>query len=155
MVRCLALLATLVATLFATAITSRAVEATNAVRDPSHKCHMHLIESHDCYNYNQETNLYVDVTVIAGTETLGRANKMAGAKYALRLNLGRGHDIVITPEHQNDYIQFEYDQQWWASNDPKGLFWPYCEVGGWDSGACYWGNGAHWNVRYNTLALFT
>ena len=43
--------------------------------------------------------------------------------------------LVITPESQNDYIQFTIGTQSWSSSAKGGV--PGCSVGGWDPRSGY------------------
>lgn len=101
-------------------------------------CSFHLTETQDC-DANYSNNLYGVVTmydndknVIGQTATDGdHPNGYAmddGNSYSFTSKLADA--LVITGEHENDYVQFTIGALNWQSKSPNGG--ATCTVGGWD-----------------------
>ena len=101
-------------------------------------CSFHLTETQDC-DTNYGNNLYGIVTmkdnnkaIIGQTDAdddhpIGYAMD-DGNSYSFESKLP--HPLVITGEHENDYVQFTYGDLSWQSKTPNGG--GSCTVGGWD-----------------------
>ena len=101
-------------------------------------CSFHLTETQDC-DTNYGNNLYGIITmkdnnkaIIGQTDTddnhpIGYPMD-DGNSYSFESKLP--HPLVITGEHENDYVQFTYGDLSWQSKTPNGG--GSCTVGGWD-----------------------
>lgn len=101
-------------------------------------CSFHLTETQDC-NADYGKNLYGNVvlkdnnknvigqTVIDNDHPNGYAMG-DGSPYSFTSVLP--HPLVITGEHEHDYVQFTYGSLSWQSMTPNGG--GTCTVGGWD-----------------------
>ena len=101
-------------------------------------CSFHLTETQDC-DSDYGNNLYGNVvmkdnnkavigsTVINDQHPIGYAMD-DGNPYSFTSKLP--HPLVITGEHENDYVQFTYGSLSWQSKTPNGG--GSCTVGGWD-----------------------
>ena len=101
-------------------------------------CSFHLTETQNC-DSNYGNNLYGQVvmkdnnkaiigqTVNDNDHPIGYAMD-DGNSYSFTSKLP--HPLVITGEHENDYVQFTYGSLSWQSKTPNGG--GTCTVGGWD-----------------------
>ncbi|KAL9066984.1 MAG: hypothetical protein Q9161_007228 [Pseudevernia consocians] len=101
-------------------------------------CSFHLTETQDC-DSNEDDNLYGNVvmkdnnkaiigsTVIDDSHPIGYAMDV-GNSYSFSSKLP--NPLVITGEHENDYVQFTYGSLSWQSKTPNGG--GSCTVGGWN-----------------------
>lgn len=101
-------------------------------------CSFHLIETQDC-NADWGKNLYGSVVMKDNNKNIigqtdndnDHPNGYAmddGSSYSFTSKLP--HPLVITGEHENDYVQFTYGGLSWQSKTPNGG--GSCTVGGWD-----------------------
>ena len=103
------------------------------------QCSFHLTETQDCEP--NTANLYAiinlkdnagndigDTSVNSATDPVGDAIDV-GSSYTFTSNK-LPHALVVTGEHENDYIQFVYRGLSWQSKTPNGG--AYCNIGGWD-----------------------
>ena len=123
-----------------TAATPTAVPSSTSSPPPAYatgNCSFHLTETQDCSS--DATNLYAivklydnDKTVIGETPTnatnpIGEPiNTSDPYNFASKLP----NAIVITGEHENDYVQFTYGGLSWTSRTTTGP--ATCSNGGWD-----------------------
>ena len=101
-------------------------------------CSFHLTETQNC-DSNNSNNLYgvmkmydnaknvIGQTVQDDNHPIGYAMD-AGNPYSFSSKLS--DPLVITGEHENDYVQFTIGALSWQSTNPKGG--ASCTVGGWD-----------------------
>ena len=102
------------------------------------QCSFHLRETQDCDTVSK--NLYAiinlkdgkgndigDTNVDPSTDPIGDGINV-GASYSFTSKLP--NPLVVTGEHENDYVQFTYGGLNWQSKTPSGG--AYCNVGGWD-----------------------
>lgn len=103
------------------------------------QCSFHLTETQDCGDDSK--NLYAVIhlkdgagNAIGDTNIDDPANSPLGASinaddpYSFSSKLP--HDLVVTGEHHDDYIQFTYGDVSWQSKTPNGG--GHCNNGGWD-----------------------
>ena len=101
-------------------------------------CSFHLTETQNC-DADYGNNLYGNVKMVDNNKvTIGQTVNDndhpigypmdAGKSYSFDSKLP--HPLVITGEHENDYVQFTYGGLSWQSKTPNdgGI----CTVGGWD-----------------------
>lgn len=101
-------------------------------------CSFHLTETEGCSS--DATNLYAIVKLldndknVIGETTVDPANNPIGDSIndgdSLSFNSKLPHPIIITGEHQNDYVQFMYGDLSWTSRTTEGP--ATCSNGGWD-----------------------
>jgi hypothetical protein len=96
------------------------------------KCHVHVNEWEDCEG--DAHNLATEVTIwdVGGNQIGYHNTAEAGAIDPLSVNSKLEAPLVLVPEHQNDYIQFNLGTENFDStqNDQTALSW--CSTGGWD-----------------------
>ena len=68
-----------------------------------------------------------DTTVDSTTNPFGDP---INAGNSLSFNSKLPYPIVVTGEHENDYVQFTYGDLSWQSTTPNGD--AHCDVGGWN-----------------------
>ena len=101
-------------------------------------CSFHLTETQDC-NVDYGKNLYGNIVLkdndkkIIGQTVLDDDHPIGydmdnSSPYTFTSVLP--HPLVITGEHENDYVQFTYGDLSWQSKQPNGG--ATCNVGGWD-----------------------
>ena len=101
-------------------------------------CSFHLTETQDCESVGK--NLYAiinlkdgaqndigDTSVSISTSPIGDGIN-DGSSYVFNSKLP--NPLVVTGEHENDYVQFTYGGLSWQSRTPNGG--GRCNVGGWD-----------------------
>ena len=102
------------------------------------QCSFHLKETQDCETVGK--NLYAiinlkdndkndigDTSVDSAKDPIGDGIN-DGASYTFNSKLP--HPLVVTGEHENDYVQFTYGGLSWQSKTANGG--AHCNVGGWD-----------------------
>ena len=113
----------------------------SAPAPPARTCSLHLVQKGSYSGAspgpfgdpNASLEYTVEVTIYDGTSSskkqIGYHDKaVAGARAPLGVTMDGVKDtLVITPEQQNDYVQFALGSQMWKSSD-RGS----CTVGGWD-----------------------
>lgn len=101
-------------------------------------CSFHLTETQDCdSNYNN--NLYGNVVMYDNNKAI-IGSTVNDNDHPIGYGMNDGHPysfssklpnpLVITGEHENDYVQFTYGSLSWQSKTPNGG--GSCTVGGWD-----------------------
>ena len=117
-----------------------AVPKPTATPQPQRTCSLHLWQERQydwrggrgIYDYPDEL-YFVKVNIFDGTgedkKEIGHHDRAeAGDADPLRVTVDKLTDpLVIQPEVRNDYIQFAFGKQRWASSDGGS-----CKVGGWD-----------------------
>ncbi|GME29000.1 putative esterase family protein [Neofusicoccum parvum] len=101
-------------------------------------CSFHLDE-YEAPCLSDANNLSADIVLKdnAGTE-IGNTggNKGINAGSSLSLSSKLPSQLVVTGEHQGDYVQFTYGDLSWTNGEPKkddgGATLAYCNSGGWD-----------------------
>lgn len=130
-----------------TATTAAGTQATSAAPAPpppppppyaTGTCSFHLTETQDC-DSNYDNNLYGTVLMVDNNKaTIGQTVTDADHPIGYAMDDGNSysfdsklpHPLVITGEHENDYVQFTYGSLSWQSKTPNGG--GSCTVGGWD-----------------------
>lgn len=101
-------------------------------------CSFHLTETQDC-DSNYGNNLYGVVTMYDNDKNvIGQTVKDDGHPIGYAMDDGNSYSftsklkdpLVITGEHENDYVQFTIGGLSWQSKSPNGG--ASCSVGGWD-----------------------
>lgn len=96
------------------------------------KCHVHVNEWQDCEG--DAHNLATEVTIwdVGGNQIGYHNTAEAGAIDPLSVNSKLETPLVLVPEHQGDYVQFNLGTENFDStqNDQTALSW--CNIGGWD-----------------------
>ena len=102
------------------------------------QCSFHLTETQDCEPDSKNLfsviklkdgagNDIGDTSVNPSTDPVGQGIN-DGSSYSFTSKLP--NPLVVTGEHENDYIQFTYGGLSWQSKTPNGG--AYCNNGGWD-----------------------
>ena len=100
-------------------------------------CSFHLTETEDCERDNN--NLYGSVTMYDNAKNvIGRTVQDDVHPFGYAMDDGKSYSfssklsdpLVITGEHENDYVQFTIGTLKWQSKTPNGG--ASCKVGGWD-----------------------
>ncbi|CAD6593247.1 MAG: hypothetical protein ASARMPRED_007178 [Alectoria sarmentosa] len=101
-------------------------------------CSFHLTETQDC-DTNYDNNLYANVVMKDNNKAIiGSTVNDADHPIGYSMNDGNPYAfisvlpnaLIITGEHENDYVQFSYGSLSWQSKTPNGS--GSCTVGGWD-----------------------
>jgi hypothetical protein len=100
-------------------------------------CSFHLTEFQTCGNVSD--NLYASIKLldngknVIGTTALVNNDMGPSINDADPFSMDRllPYPLVVTGEHEGDYIQFSYDGLAWKSTDSNGA--GNCKQGGWDS----------------------
>ena len=102
------------------------------------QCSFHLTESQDCEA--DDMNLYAIIHLVDGAGHLIGDTDTSANPLGAPINVGNSYSfqppnklpnpLVVTGEHENDYVQFAYGDLSWGSKSPNGG--AYCNVGGWD-----------------------
>ena len=96
-------------------------------------CCFHLTETETCAT--DDKNLYGHVKLVDNKkDVIGETESELGLPMndnePYRFGSKLKHELVITGEHQNDYVQFNINGLDWKSTEPKNG--ASCDVGGWD-----------------------
>lgn len=96
-------------------------------------CCFHLTETETCEPHDR--NLYGHVRLLDNNkEVIGETESEAGEpmndQQPYRFVSKLKHELVITGQHQNDYVQFNINGLDWSSTEAKNG--ANCAVGGWD-----------------------
>lgn len=100
-------------------------------------CCLHLTETQDCES--DADNLYGSVLLVDNNKaTIGQSVINADNPVGYAMDSGKSYSfdsklpnpIVITGEHENDYVQFTYGSVSWQSKGPNDG--GSCTVGGWN-----------------------
>lgn len=102
------------------------------------QCSFHLTETQDCETVDK--NLYAIIHLVDNAKNLIGDTDTSANPLGASINVGDSYSfqpanklpnpLVVTGEHENDYIQFTYGDLSWQSKSPNGG--AYCNVGGWD-----------------------
>jgi hypothetical protein len=101
--------------------------------------HFHVNEYWDCLP--DENNLSVEIamwdsTAPTDSHQIGyMARTQAGATQSAQMGSKLEDQLIITPEHQGDYIQFQLGDLHFKSTDEQDTTQPkkaWCKIGGWD-----------------------
>lgn len=101
-------------------------------------CSFHLNETQDC-DIDYSKNLYGNVVMMDNNKNI-IGKTVNDIKHPIGYHMDNDnpysftsvlpHPLVITGEHENDYVQFTYGNLSWQSKTPNGG--GTCTVGGWD-----------------------
>ncbi|KAI9866718.1 MAG: hypothetical protein M1813_000660 [Trichoglossum hirsutum] len=96
--------------------------------------HMHVNEYWSCKDDTKNLHVQLDMWDAAGNVVCHTDEAEAGATNPLHIPTSfQDHvQLVVTPEHQGDYIQFGLGSLGWTSNDNDNTKPMYCNNGGWD-----------------------
>ena len=123
-----------------TSVLPTAVPSSASAPPPAYatgNCSFHLIETQDCLS--DAANLYAIVTLkdnnksIIGQTPTNETNPLGepiNTSDSYNFNSDLSNPIVITGEHENDYVQFTYGGLSWTSRTTTGP--ATCSNGGWD-----------------------
>lgn len=101
-------------------------------------CAFHLTETQDC-DTNQDANLYGDVTMVDNNKaTIGQTVIDTTNPIGMPMDVGNSYSflsklpnpLIITGEHDKDYVQFTLGALSWQSKTPNGG--GYCNFGEWN-----------------------
>ncbi|KAL8910198.1 MAG: hypothetical protein Q9171_004496 [Xanthocarpia ochracea] len=96
------------------------------------KCHLHLDEYHTCDD--DERNLAAEVRIwdVGGNNIGFQPRAEAGATKPLSVKSKLEDVLIVTPQHQGDYVQFQLGKEAFdtTQQDEEEFYW--CSVGGWD-----------------------
>ena len=101
-------------------------------------CSFHLTETQDCLDVRKNLYAIISLKDAAGND-IGDTNvDPANDPMGIGINDGASYfftsklpnSLVITGEHENDYVQFTYGGLSWKSKTPNGG--AHCNNGGWD-----------------------
>ncbi|KAF2421195.1 hypothetical protein EJ08DRAFT_653521 [Tothia fuscella] len=95
-------------------------------------CTLHLTETWNCLKTSVNLAVQVEMKDSKGTVLANIANTRAGDSTPLKISSSLKDQLVITPEHTGDYIQFTLGSLSWKSGDKDDKAAVYCKVGGWD-----------------------
>ena len=100
--------------------------------DQKDKCHVHVTETQNCAG--DANNLAVELKIwdAAGNEIGHQDVKKAGATSPLPVNSKLENPLIITPEHQGDYVQFSLGSLQFSTKDADTTKDNWCSTGGWD-----------------------
>lgn len=101
-------------------------------------CSFHLTETQDC-DTNYDNNLYGNVVMKDNNKAI-IGSTVNDDDHPIGYGMNNGHPysfssklpnpLIITGEHENDYVQFTYGSLSWQSKTPNGG--GSCTVGGWN-----------------------
>ena len=98
----------------------------------SGKCHVHVNEFQSCEGdaYNLDTE--VTIWDVGGKQIGYQSSKEAGATDPLSVVSKLETPLVVIPEHQHDYIQFNLGTESCDSRQQDQTVLSWCSTGGWD-----------------------
>ncbi|KAI4121297.1 MAG: hypothetical protein LQ338_006444 [Usnochroma carphineum] len=96
------------------------------------KCRVHVNEFEDCAA--DEYNLATEVTIwdVGGNQIGYQSVKQAGATGPLSVKSKLEDPLIVTPEHQHDYVQFTLGTENFDSTQQDQTQLSWCSTGGWD-----------------------
>ncbi|KAL8812727.1 MAG: hypothetical protein Q9223_002253 [Gallowayella weberi] len=96
------------------------------------KCHVHVNEYEKCGSDKSDLSTEVTIYDVGGNKIGFQSVKEAGATDPLPVKSKLEDPLIVTPEHQHDYIQFALGTEKFDSrqHDQTALSW--CDTGGWD-----------------------
>ncbi len=105
-------------------------------------CHIHVYQDQDPYETpddNDSDSMYdyhVSLIMYDNSGTQIGCMEQAGcdANYPCQTGSLLENYLLMVPEQEHDYIQFELGAQSWTSNNEEAtVSGTYCDVGGWDN----------------------
>ncbi|KAL8706771.1 MAG: hypothetical protein Q9201_000197 [Fulgogasparrea decipioides] len=96
------------------------------------KCHLHVNEFENCRSDKYDLSTEVTIWDVGGNQIGYQRAKQAGATDPLSVKSKLEDVLIVTPEHQKNYVQFTLGTENFDSKQQDQTQPSWCSTGGWD-----------------------